>query len=104
MAAEHGTIQVEGVEYLWSVRHQPRWTERRLVGLSIAVSLSRSTKELLLEFRPDYSRHRNMPQHQRARITEQRLEKCIRGAIQSGWEPDSRGKPFVFDAGPMNSN
>jgi len=105
-SAKATSIQVDRVEYLWSVYRQPRWvSERGLLGLAILVTLNPAAgRELLLEFQPDFRRHRNMPQHQRVGIAESRLADCIQNAIAAGWDAHSRGKRFVFNAGPMKSN
>ena len=98
-----GVIQVDGSDYNWSIFRQPRWTNRggyKLLGLAILVKrVNASTRELLLEFAIDPKKHGDMPQHQRFRVSDKRLSECIRTAIESGWDPESRGKVFRFDAG-----
>ena len=102
-----GTIQVEGVKYHWSIYRQPRWesTTRSLLGLAISVrSIEPSKRELILQFAIDRNRHGDMPQHQRFRVSNPRLIECIKDALNSGWDPNSRGKRFVFDVGLVNPN
>jgi hypothetical protein len=98
-----GILNVDGVEYRWQVYRQPRWTSARsLLGMAILVEPpTQSRRELLLEFDIDPSRHGDMPQHQRFRVTDRRLIECIENAIKAGWDPTSRGKRFVYDAGPV---
>jgi hypothetical protein len=100
------TIQVEGVEYHWSVYRPPRWTSAGvLLGVSIlVVPLEPARRELVLEFAIDATRQGDMPQHQRFRIAKRRLIECIQNALRAGWDPNSRGKQFMFDAGPVNPN
>jgi len=99
-----GTVQVEGVEYRWSLYRQPRWTSTRgLVGMAILVEvMNAGRRPLLLEFPIDPTRHGDMPQHQRFRVSNRRLVECVQSAIHAGWDPNSRGKRFVFDVGPAS--
>jgi hypothetical protein len=101
-----GTVQIEGVDYRWSVYRQPAITSTRgLVGLTLLVETMESgRRSLILEFAIDPKRHGDMPHHQRFRVPNHRLIECIQNAMNSGWDPDSRGKDFVFNAGPVNPN
>ena|ERR1700733_11908675 len=102
-----GTIEVDGIEYRWRVYRQPRWdSEVGVVGMAILVeTLEASTRELLLEFAMDASTsHRCMPTHQRFQIPKRRLIECVQNAIHAGWDPNSRGKRFVFYAGATKLN
>src|SRR5688572_4611609 len=106
---QQGKIEVDSVGYDWSVHRQPTWVTSgapRLLGLAIQVTPEEpNTRELLLEF--DISRgHRNMSHHQRFKVPNVRLLQCIRSAIEAGYDPSSRGKPFRFSAGstePQNA-
>jgi hypothetical protein len=99
-----GLVRVEDVEYQWSIYRQPRWTGAgALLGLAVLVkAVSSSGRELVLEFAIDRTRHGDMPAHQSFRVSNRRLIECIQNARTSGWDPDTRGKHFFFDAGPMN--
>ena len=105
---KEGVVKVGDMDYRWSVFRQPCWTRGRthdtptLLGLAILVEPSEpSHRELLLEFDPHESRHRDMPMHQRFHIPVGRLVQAIESAMEAGWNPDSRGKRFVFEAGPL---
>jgi hypothetical protein len=100
-----GTVQIEGVEYRWSIYRQPNWTSEGLVGMAVLVETTEpSTRALLLEFAMDGPGHRCMPNHQRFRISDKRLIQCIQNARNAGWNPNERGKRFVFHAGLPNPN
>jgi hypothetical protein len=107
MKMKTGIIKIGSVEYLWSVLRQPRWTMGRvhgytLLGLAVLVESSQtSRRELLLEFDIERSRHGDMPQHQRFHIRDGRLTQAIESAIEAGWDPNSRGKRFVYEAGHL---
>ncbi len=102
-----GVIRVSGTDFRWSVFRQPTWTRDRapgpvLLGLAILVEPPESShRNLLLEFDIDRSRHGDMPQHQRFRLPDSRLITAIQGALQAGYDPDSRGKRFVYEAGAL---
>ncbi len=103
---KNGTIQIEGVEYEWSVYRQPRWTGDGIpLGLAILVkAVKASGRELVLEFVLDPKRPGDMQQHQQGRVANRRLTVCIQNAMTAGWDPESRGKPFFFTAGPVHPN
>jgi hypothetical protein len=103
-----GVVKVGDVGYRWSVLRQPTWTRGRthdtptLLGLAILVEPPEpSHRELLLEFDSHESRHRDMPTHQRFHIPNGRLIQAIESAMEAGWNPHTRGKRFVFEAGPL---
>ena len=46
-----GIVQVDGVEYRWSIYRQPSWTSEGLVGMAILVEMMKSgARDLLLDF------------------------------------------------------
>jgi hypothetical protein len=105
---KEGVVNVGDTDYRWSVFRQPTWTRGRshdtpiLLGLAILIEHPEPRRrELLLEFDIDPERHGDMPQHQRFRIPAGRLVQAIESAIGAGWNPDSRGKRFVFEAGSL---
>lgn len=104
---KNGILKVGSVEYRWSVYGLPTWATRlhdkhSLVGLRIMAEPPQpSRRPLILEFAIERGRHGDMPQHQRFRISERRLGEAIEGAIEAGWDPDSRGKAFVYEAGAL---
>lgn len=103
-----GTVKVGETDFRWSIFRQPTWTRGRtqegftLLGLAILVEPPESSRrDLLLEFGIDRTRHGDMPQHQRFRIPDARLVKAIENAMIAGWNPESRGKRFVYEAGTL---
>jgi len=102
-----GIVKVDGADYRWSVLRQPTWTKGRnqefaLLGLAILVEPpDASHRELLLQFDIERTRHGYMPQHQRFRIHDSCLIEAIEDAMRAGWNPESRGKRFVYDAGAL---
>jgi len=98
-----GTVQINDVEYRWNIHRQPRWTGSGvLLGLAILVkAVKASGRELVLQFSLAPTRQGDMPPPQRWRVSNRRLIECIEKARNSGWDPETRGKFFFFDAGPM---
>ena len=92
------------VEYEWSVHRTARWTgDGMLLGPALMVKpVKDAGRELVLEFSLDPTRRGDMPEVQRFRMANRRLSECIQRAIDAGWDPESRGKPFFFNAGPAN--
>jgi hypothetical protein len=107
-SVKNGTVRVGCDDYRCSVHRLPTWTSGRsspgheLLGLAILVEPKQSSRrQLILEFGIDPTRHGNMPHHQRFIMPAGRLAEAIQAAIGAGWDPDSRGKPFVCEAGPL---
>jgi hypothetical protein len=106
-AIKKGVVKVGEIDYRWSVFRQPTWTRGRdqefiLLGLAILVEPPEpSRRELLLEFEIDRTRHGDMPHHQRFHVPDGRLVEAIESAMRAGWDPDSRGKRFVYEAGTL---
>jgi len=101
---KNGAVEIENVQYQWSIYRQPRWTGEGVpLGLAILVkAVNSSGRELVLEFAIDPTRHGDMPQQ--SRVSNRRLIECIQSARDSGWDPDTRGKYYFFAAGPVNPN
>ena len=100
---KNGTVKLGKDEYEWSVHRQPRWTGTgEPLGLAILVKpTERSRRELILEFSGERTRHGAIAQPQRLRVPDRRLIECIQAAMDAGWDPESRGKPFFFAAGAV---
>jgi hypothetical protein len=99
-----GIVNVGGIDFRWSVFRLPVWTRvqdvPKLLGMAILVERPEpGHRDLLLEFAIDPNRHGDMPQHQRFHLPNGRLLAAIEEAIQAGYDPDSRGKRFVHEAG-----
>lgn len=85
-------VLVDGVEFTWSLRHG--WLVdqgKGLKGISISVRrLPGDTRELVIDF--DFAVFsRGRPKEA---LLRRHLEIAIRSALGSGWDPESRGKPF----------
>jgi hypothetical protein len=88
-----GTLEVDGFALRWSLKSEQIWDAGGdHIGLRLSVERSDETRrELVLEYpfreggkidRPDINPHT--------------LESDIRRAMEAGWKPKSRGRPFLF--------
>jgi hypothetical protein len=105
---KRGSVRVDGTEFFWSIAHKEGHANtgsghKGLVGLAILVrSKDVNRRHLLLEFEPT-DRYLGRPQRPTFRIPDRKLAGCIQNAIAAGWDPESRGKQFVFQAGLLLS-
>jgi hypothetical protein len=95
-----GLITVEGYKLKWLLLSEPqKSTAHGLIGLRITVcSEDEKHRELLLEY-PFPDKHTGngafqIPQ--RPKFSEKAVETGVRRAIESGWDPLSRGKAMIY--------
>lgn len=91
------TVSVDGEVMNWEPISEPRWSTDGYVGLRISVRVDAHARELIVEFpytRTQNGRPRSWPH--RPREFKILLEEAVRLAIEAGFEPNSRGRPFVF--------
>lgn len=95
-----GIITIDGVNFRWWLHREPRWSSTHgWKGVAIGVALAKSScRELIIEFPFEAKSRRSTPNRQRPKISEKEIETQVRNAMSAGWEPESRGKAFVFDA------
>jgi hypothetical protein len=90
-----GALMVDGYPLRWSLKSEQIWDPSGdHTGLRLSVERSdEAHRELILEY-PFVE----MPGGKTARpdIKADRLEDDIRRAIDAGWNPKSRGRPFIF--------
>lgn len=89
-----GTFKLDGVIYAWQVRNFAGSTSPYIDphGISVEVRLDGITrKELIMDFAfKDYGfiKPKSMG------LFAERIKKCAKLAMEKGWEPESKGKPF----------
>lgn len=105
-----GILTIDGANFCWQLLSEPQWsTEDGYRGLCISVrSEDGRHRELVLEYPiPNkFTGHPmlQLPQlPQRPKLSEKTIEAGIRQALAAGWDPESRGKTFVYNV-PGNSN
>jgi hypothetical protein len=92
-------VEVEGDEFRWHVHRQPQWcTADGWKGLALHVEHARDPQRaLIIEFPFSVANRRSTPQRQRPSVSAKQIAAGISAALAAGWEPSSRGKPFVFE-------
>jgi hypothetical protein len=99
MRTEPALVEVGGATYAWSVHREPQWcTIDGWKGLALEVAAQdASGRQLIIELPFQAKSHRSTPHRQRPNVARSEIERYIREALEAGWDPDSRGKPFVFE-------
>lgn len=98
-------VNIEGFSLVWRLhREQQCFSADDWKGVSIHVKAAEGTfRELFLEYppvkaeKPGRIRTEPLQQH----IQPRRVEEHIRLAIAAGWNPGSRGKPFVYQVAEL---
>lgn len=96
-------MTVDGLALAWELLSEPQWSNSGdgYIGLRVGVRLvDAATRELIIEY--PYPRDRrgfNKPVPQRPQISQPMVELSVREAIAAGWDPHSRGKAFIYQAG-----
>jgi len=93
------TVTIGGLELCWELRSEPQFTtEHGYRGMCISVRLAEGVRrELILEYPAPEKKQTGLahtPEH--PKILPEVVEADIRRAIEAGWRPTSRGRPFVF--------
>lgn len=95
-----GLTTVDGVRLAWRLLSEPQWTsEHGYKGLCISVQTEDGHhRELILEypFPKKFNGAGLLQLPQRPKVSVKTIEADIHLAMAAGWEPDSRGKKFIF--------
>jgi len=90
-----GTFEVEGFALRWTLKSEQIWdSDGNHVGLRLSVERTDETRrELILEYP-----FQELPGGRTARpdINVHRLADDVRAAMDAGWKPKSRGRPFTL--------
>ena len=100
--AKHTTVTLDGIVYVWSLRHTwyVRGTGTKAWSISVSLQPER-TRELILEFALDVETA-DGAKSEGAVMRE--LESGIRLAQEAGWNPESRGRAFRFTVGELGDS
>jgi hypothetical protein len=90
-----GTLEVEGIPLRWTLKSEQLWdSDGNHVGLRLSLERTDQTRrELILEYP-----FQELPGGRTARpdINVHRLADDVRAAMDAGWKPKSRGRPFTL--------
>jgi hypothetical protein len=96
-------IRVDEMEYVWSIRGWPSWcwNNEDFNGLTLEIEgvhdNPRPYRPLVVEFPMERKVSRTKPPRQQPLIPDAKIAHLIQQAIELGWNPESRGKPFVME-------
>lgn len=95
-----GSLILPRLRVRWELLSEPQWTsEHGYRGVRIAVrNEDENRRELILEYPfPKKRTGVGLPQlPQRPQVNVKQIEVDVRRAMAEGWDPESRGKAFVF--------
>jgi len=97
-----GALTVDDLNLVWELLSEPQYSNSGdgRIGMRIGVRLRGVvTRELIIQY-PYPTDRRGMPKPvpQRPQVSQPMIESSIREALASGWDPQSRGKPFILFA------
>ena len=95
-----GTAKVDGMALIWALVSEPQWSNSGdgYKGLCISVKVAdEARRELIIEYPyPTDAKGKRLPVPQRPPVSQGMVEASILQAMGAGWDPTSRGKPFVY--------
>ena len=91
-------IEVEGFQLSWKLRRSPKWsTDQGYIGAAISVERADAIRrELIVEYPFPGTKNGMAYLPERIKLTSRDVVLAVQEAISAGWNPDSRGRPFVF--------
>jgi len=100
-------LSINDLSLIWHLHREQQWcTADGWKGLAIHVKMAEGAhRELILEYptvrtqKPGYLR----TDPARPTIVPAKVGAQIREAIRAGWDPESRGKPFVYQVPELPS-
>ena len=104
-----GKLVINGVTLLWEVRSEPQRNDDGNIGMRLTVQAegvvttrnpsvpkNKAHRELILEYAFEKRQRKPSRFPDRPKIDPAALTADIRLAMEAGWEPLSRGRPFIF--------
>jgi hypothetical protein len=100
-------VTIDGFALIWTLHREQQWsTADGWMGLAIHVRVAEATRrELHLEYPAVKTQKIGYTRTDRVvvNIRPAKVEEQIREAMEAGWDPASRGKPFVFEVSQLPS-
>jgi hypothetical protein len=99
-----GQLTVDGVPLIWSIKSEPAWgTTDGDIGLRLSVmkydetltrhGVRKAWRELILQF--PFEKQRSPSRFpEKPKVTADMLTAGVRLAVEAGWAPNGRGRPF----------
>jgi len=100
-------MTIDGFVLVWQLHREQQWsTADGWKGVAIHVCVAdKARRELHLEYPAVKTQKNGWTRVDPARpgISSAKVEAHVRQAMAAGWDPESRGKPFVFEV-PVELN
>lgn len=109
-----GIVTIDGVPLVWSVKSEPAWnTSDGDIGLRLSImkhdetltrhGTNKAWRELILQYPFVRRQHHASRFPDKPKVTPEALAAGVRLAMEAGWSPDSRGRPFelVLEEGDL---
>lgn len=99
-----GIVTVDGIPLTWEIKSEPAWgTSHGDIGLRLTLmkhdetltrhGTNKAWRELVLQYPFGKQRHPSrFPE--KPKVTPEMLTTGVRLAMEAGWSPNSRGRPF----------
>jgi hypothetical protein len=98
---------IDGFSLLWRLHREQQWSSLdECKGIAIHVKVAeRARRELILEYPAMMPRKVSFIRVEppQPAILPAKVEAHIREAMADGWDPDSRGKPYVYQVAELPS-
>jgi hypothetical protein len=106
--AIQSSVTIDGMPLIWRLHREQNWTDdQQAAGLAIHVQVvGLVRRELYLEYPAVRKQQNGYPTPAltiRPPIVAAKVADHIREAIAAGWDPESRGKPFVYEVAELPS-
>ena len=105
--SNESSVNIDGVSLIWLLhREQQGSNAEGWNGMAIHVRVAEGARrDLHLEYPPVNTQRNGYTRIDPARpaIVAARVEAHIREAMEAGWDPDSRGKPYVYQVAALPS-
>jgi hypothetical protein len=91
-------IEVGGEPYVWRLHRRPQWSKDAASrhGMALAVRHVEGKREAVVEFPPVQPPRFGAPQMRPTDVSTDLVARAIASAIESGWDPHSRGKTVAI--------
>ncbi len=100
-------VTIDGVALIWRLHREQQWNDADgWKGIAIHVRVPEGARrELHLEYPAVEGQKRGYTRIDPARpaIIAAKVEAHVREAMADGWDPDSRGKPYVYEVAELPS-
>ncbi len=97
-------IEIDGFRLVWRLHREQRHQKLSSWGVSVHVQREDGAhRDLFLEYPMIQTQKLGLAQadYLKVQIQSKKVEAHIRQAIAAGWDPESRGQPFVYEVSEL---